>query len=182
MVRVLVSACLLGEAVRHDGRDARCAHPVLERWAREGRLVALCPEVAGGLGVPRPPAELQGGDGHAVLQGSARVVTRDGDDVTEAYRRGAAQALDAARAAGARVAILKDGSPSCGTRTIHDGRFAGTTRPGRGVTAALLEAAGLRVFSEQELDAARAYLERLEADTAEPALTEGADRDGPVRA
>src|SRR5688572_6402988 len=60
MVKVLVSACLLGERVRYNGADARCPSDVLERWAREGRLVPFCPEVAGGLPVPRPAAEIGG--------------------------------------------------------------------------------------------------------------------------
>ena len=47
--QVLVSACLLGERVRYHGGDAWIAHPILERWHAEGRLVAFCPEVAGGL-------------------------------------------------------------------------------------------------------------------------------------
>ncbi len=162
-LRVLVSACLLGEKVRHDGRDAACAHPVLARWAREGRLVPVCPEVAGGLGVPRAPAEMLGGDGADVARGAARVVTQDGEDVTAAYRCGAQLALETALANGARVAVLKDRSPSCGSRFVHDGSFTGSLRAGRGVTAALLERHGIRVFSEDELDAAAAYLETLEA-------------------
>lgn len=169
MIRILVSACLLGERVRYDGRDAAHPHPVLERWAREGRLVPLCPEVAGGLGVPRPPAEIAGEGGDQVLEGSARVLTCAGADVTGAFLRGARAALEAARAAGVRLAVLKDASPSCGTRSIHDGSFSGRTRPGRGVTAAMLDRQGIRVFGEDELDAAAAYLDGLEAQADEDA-------------
>ena len=59
MIRVLVSACLLGEKVRYNGADAASGSRILEDWVREGRVVPFCPEVAGGLGVPRPPAEIQ---------------------------------------------------------------------------------------------------------------------------
>jgi uncharacterized protein YbbK (DUF523 family) len=136
---------------------------VLERWAAEGRLVPFCPEVAGGLPVPRPAAEIVAGDGRAVLAARAAVRDRSGGDLTSVFVQGARAALEAARAAGARLAVLKDGSPSCGTAAIHDGTFSGRRREGPGVTAALLEENGLRVFSERELDEAEACLRALEA-------------------
>jgi len=163
MVRVLVSACLLGEKVRYNGGDSASAHPILATWIAEGRVVPFCPEVAGGLGVPRPAAEIVGGDGGSVLTGAARIVTRDAADVTEAFRRGADLALNAAREAGARVAVLKDGSPSCGSSYIYDGTFSGRRTAGQGTTAAQLERAGIRVFSEAQLDEAAACVEDLEA-------------------
>lgn len=162
MIRVLVSACLLGEKVRYNHADAAVDHPVLRRWQDEGRLVPFCPELAGGLGVPRPPAEIVGGDGDAVLQGRAVVRTNGALDVTAQFLRGAHEALDAARARGVRLAVLKDGSPSCGSGSIHDGSFRGVTRPGSGVTTALLTQHGIRVFSERELEQAAAFLERLD--------------------
>ena len=161
-VKVLVSACLLGERVRYNGADATCPSAVLDRWAAEGRIVPFCPEVAGGLPVPRPAAEIEAGDGHAVLTGAARVRDRGGRDLTRHFLDGARGALEAARAQGARVAVLKDGSPSCGTSAVYDGTFAGRRRAGPGVTAALLEEAGLRVFSERELPEADACLRALE--------------------
>jgi len=160
--RVLVSACLLGERVRYNGSDAATESPILARWLAEGRVVPFCPEVAGGLGVPRPAAELQGGDGEAVLAGAGRVATEGGVDVTESFLRGARLCLDAALAENVRVAVLKDGSPSCGSSSIHDGAFRGGRVAGRGVTAALLERRGIRVFSERELDEAAEYLDRLD--------------------
>lgn len=162
MIKVLVSACLLGERVRYNGADARCASDVLERWAREGRLLPFCPEVAGGLPVPRPAAEIGEGDGRAVLSGAARVRDQAGRDLTGFFREGARAALEAARAQGARLAVLKDGSPSCGTAAIYDGTFSGTRRAGPGVTAALLEENGIRVFSERQLELADAWLRARE--------------------
>jgi uncharacterized protein YbbK (DUF523 family) len=157
-MKVLVSACLLGERVRYHGGDAACAHPVLSRWLAEGRVVAFCPEVAGGLGVPRPAAELQGGVGEDVLDGAARVATKDGREVTSAFIAGAREALATAVAGGVRIAVLKEGSPSCGSGSVYDGSFSGARRPGRGVSAALLERNGIRVFSDAQLDEADRYL------------------------
>jgi uncharacterized protein YbbK (DUF523 family) len=88
---ILVSACLLGLPTAYDGRG----HPVAElvRLAALGRVIPVCPEVASGLPVPRPPAEIVGGRGGDVLDGRARVLTAAGEDVTEAYTRGAEAAL-----------------------------------------------------------------------------------------
>jgi uncharacterized protein YbbK (DUF523 family) len=164
MIRVLVSACLLGDQVRYNGAAARSSSAILAAWLAEGRVVRFCPEVAGGLGVPRPPAEIVGGGGDAVLAGTARLVTRSGADVTDAFAAGARLALEAARTGRAGLAILKEGSPSCGSHRINDGSFSGTKIPGRGVTAALLERHGIRVFSEDEIEAASEYLRQLEID------------------
>jgi uncharacterized protein YbbK (DUF523 family) len=161
MIKVLVSACLVGERVRYHGGDAACAHPVLSRWLSEGRVLPFCPEVAGGLGVPRPAAELQGGVGEDLLDGAARATTKDGRDVTSAFLAGARAALAAAVAGGVGLAVLKEGSPSCGSGSVYDGSFSGARRPGRGVTAALLERSGIRVFSDAQLDEADRYLAKL---------------------
>jgi uncharacterized protein YbbK (DUF523 family) len=160
--RVLISACLLGEPVRYNGRDVPASHPLLSRWHTEGRLVAICPEVAGGLSVPRPPAEILDGDGVAVLGGKANVTTKSGEDVTAAFLKGAYAALAFAQEHGCRVAILTEKSPSCGSSFIHDGTFSPGLRQGRGVTAALLEQNGVRVFNQHQLDEAANYLRQLD--------------------
>jgi uncharacterized protein YbbK (DUF523 family) len=164
MIKVLVSSCLLGEPVRYHGGDAACPNAILDRWKREGRLVSACPEVAGGLPVPRPPAEIVGGDGNAVLKKEAYVGDGVGADVTEAFLRGAEATLEAAIAGGARLAVLKDGSPSCATTYIHDGSFRGQRGSGQGVAAAMLSQAGIRVFSETQMEEAAAYLQTLEGE------------------
>ena len=146
---VLISACLAGCACRFDG-SAAPSDPV-SRLVGEGRAVLVCPEEAGGLGTPRPPAEIVGGDGADVLAGGARVVTPDGRDVTASYVAGAYAALEAARAAGATRAILKARSPSCGKARIYDGTFARRLRDGDGVTVALLEANGIEVVTDEEI-------------------------------
>jgi uncharacterized protein YbbK (DUF523 family) len=162
MLRVLVSACLLGEKVRYNGAAATSDDALLAQWVDEGRVVPFCPEVAGGLGIPRPAAEIVRGCGEDVLAGTASVVTRESDDVTDHFLRGAHLALAAARSHGVRLAILKDGSPSCGSDAIYDGTFSGRRREGRGVSAALLERHGVRVFSEARIAEAAAYLAALE--------------------
>lgn len=155
MIKILVSACLLGAPVRHDARDKKCDHAVLQRWIAEGRVVSVCPEMLGGLGTPRPPAEI-------VNDGSRRVLTRDGGDVTIAFENGARAAADEGRAHDVRMAILKAGSPSCGSSFIYDGTFSKTPIEGEGITAALLRRNGIAVFSEDQLDAAERYVASLE--------------------
>jgi uncharacterized protein YbbK (DUF523 family) len=161
--RVLVSACLLGTPVRFDGAAKPAASTVLQRWLEEGRVVSVCPEVAGGLPVPRPAAEITAGAGGAqVLSRHARVVTARGDDVSAAFLAGAQHALQLAQQHHIRIAVLKEGSPSCGSSRIHDGKFTGTRIDGMGVTAALLHSAGIQVFSEAQFEEADAALLALE--------------------
>ncbi|MDQ3964558.1 MAG: DUF523 domain-containing protein [Actinomycetota bacterium] len=145
---VLVSACLAGCECRFDG--SANTQDAIARLVAEERAVTVCPEEDGGLGTPRPAAEIVGGDGHDVLAGRARVVTDRGEDVTEAYLRGAEMALAAARTAGASTAVLKARSPSCGKGVIYDGSFSATRRAGDGVTVALLQQNGIEVISDEE--------------------------------
>lgn len=160
MEKILVSACLLGQKVRYDGGASRLDADLLTRWQNEGRLVAVCPEVAGGLSVPRAAAEIVGGDGGAVLDDAARLQTEAGADVTQAFIAGARHALEVANSQKLRVAILKSKSPSCGSRQIYDGTFSATRRAGRGVTAELLVRHGLWVYHEGQLaDAADKIIE-----------------------
>jgi uncharacterized protein YbbK (DUF523 family) len=146
---VLVSACLLGVPCTYRGDDER--HEGLLAELRGWTVVPVCPEAAGGLGIPRPRCELSGGDGADVLDGGARVIDDDGGDHTEAYLRGAHVALDRAGETGARRAVLKDRSPSCGSAGVYDGTRTKTLRPdGQGVTAALLRRHGITVITEHD--------------------------------
>jgi uncharacterized protein YbbK (DUF523 family) len=144
---VLVSACLLGEACRYDGRSQGSERVMAALEGKE--VVPVCPEVGSGLPTPRPPVELSGGTGVDVWAGRARALEREaGTDRTEAFQRGAQLALAAARKFGATVALLKEKSPSCGSQRVYE---AGKLRPGEGITAALLRAGGITVLSDEDL-------------------------------
>lgn len=135
----IVSACLCGINCKYDGKN-NLNTALMERVMR-GELLPVCPEVLGGLPIPRVPCEIKDG----------RVFTRDGRDVTEEFRLGAKKTLEIARAAGAKKAILKQRSPSCGCGKIYDGSFSGRIIPGYGITAAMLKKNGIDVFSEEDL-------------------------------
>ena len=144
---VLVSACLLGEACRYDGKS-KGSDRVMR--ALEGKeVVPVCPETGAGLGIPRPAVELRGGTGEAVLAGRAQaVVAATGEDRTAEFRYGAELALEAVQRFGGKVAVLKERSPSCGSQGTH---VNGQVVRGRGVTAALLHSAGVIILSDEEL-------------------------------
>lgn len=146
---LLVSACLLGLATRYDGGDERCGTVIAlgERYF----LIPVCPEQLGGLPTPRPGAEIISGDGDDVFAGRARVETADAVDVSSAYMRGAEESVKLAGILGARQAVLKARSPSCGCREIYDGSFRGACRPGMGVAAAALARAGVRSWNEDDV-------------------------------
>ena len=137
----LISACLLGTPCRYDGQSKGPSAGIRD-LLREDTLIPVCPEILGGLPTPRPPAERQ-------ADGSVR--TADGKDLSAAYRRGAEEVLRLARLFRADGVILKDKSPSCGTDGIYDGSFSKKLRSGMGVTAQLLRAAGIPLYSEKHL-------------------------------
>ena len=138
-MNILVSACLLGERCRYDG-ESRADERVV-RLGEKHVLIPFCPETAGGLPVPREPAEIREG----------RVCTRSGEDVTQAYRSGAEKALEAVREHRCSCAVLKERSPSCGSSFIHDGSFSGKLISGEGVTCRLIRESGIPVCSEESL-------------------------------
>ncbi|WP_029495687.1 2-thiouracil desulfurase family protein [Gluconobacter oxydans] len=159
--RILVSACLLGQPVRYDGKAKTLLNPLLQQWQEEGRLVVVCPELAGGMPVPRPPAEIGARqDGKDVLQGDARVTDTSGADVTEEFVAGARIALNVAQTQGCRFALLMEGSPSCGSQMIYDGSFSGQKHAGAGVTAALLRQNDIQVFNQDMIEDLRIALQR----------------------
>ncbi|ATO19282.1 hypothetical protein BS636_06200 [Acinetobacter sp. LoGeW2-3] len=146
--RYLISACLLGHKARYDGQD--CLLIELLEHLIPDQYVSLCPEVSGGLPIPRPPAEIQSGNGHNVLLQQTHVVDINGTDVSNAFIKGAYAALDLAQRFQATHAILKANSPSCGSDLIYDGSFSGVKIQGQGVTTALLQQYGIIVMTEHE--------------------------------
>ena len=137
---VLISMCLMGVNCRYDGGSNPV--PGVGTLADKCTLIPVCPEQLGGLPTPRPPSERRG----------CRVFTREGGDVTAQFECGAKQAMYLAERFGARYALLKARSPSCGAGEIYDGTFTGTRIPGDGVAAALLRAADIRIFDEHHID------------------------------
>ena len=135
---VLVSACLLGENCKWDGGNNRNERVIAFCAGRD--VIPVCPEVAGGLPVPRTPSEILDG----------RVVARDGADVDAAFRRGAQASLALCGGKPIDLAVLKARSPSCGKGCVYDGSFSGTLVPGDGVFAAMLKERGVPVFTEAE--------------------------------
>ena len=133
----VVSACLAGEPCRYDGGCS--PGPAVQRLIRAGQALPVCPETLGGLPTPRVPSEIRGG----------RVVAKDGTDVTDAFTRGAEEALRLAQENGCTAAILKARSPSCGSGEIYDGTFTGTRVPGEGVFARMAHEAGLEIWNEE---------------------------------
>ena len=135
---IAVSACLAGVSCKYDGGDNGIES--LKQMAERKEAVLICPEVMGGLSVPRDPCERKGD----------RVCTRKGKDCTAEYRKGAEEALALLQKKGITVAVLKAKSPSCGKGCIYDGNFTRTLIPGNGVAAELLMNNGIRVLTETE--------------------------------
>jgi len=149
MKKVLISACLVGLNTKYNGGNNY--NQIFADMVKRGNAVPFCPEQAGGLTTPRSPSEITGGDGQDVLKGKARVINVKGEDVTEAFIKGAEEALKLARLIGADTAILKSKSPSCGSRSVYDGTFSGKLREGMGVTAAFLQVNGIKIIDSSEV-------------------------------
>lgn len=138
--KLLVSACLLGEDCKYSGGNNY--DPAVEVLRERFEVIPVCPEQLGGLPTPRTPSERVG----------ERVLTRDGRDVTEAFRQGAEKALAIAQAEGVTRAVFQVRSPSCGCGTIYDGTFSGKLVPGKGVTAQLLEQNGIKIYDSTRIN------------------------------
>lgn len=162
MEKILISACLLGKKVRYDGGTLSVVEGIVQQWRSSGQIVSVCPEVDAGMSIPRPPAEITGGDGYGVLTGSAQVFENTGVDVTSYFKAGARIALDLCRKHNIKVAVLTENSPSCGSTAIYDGQFADEKKAGVGVTAALLKNSGIQVFSQHQIEQANSALDILE--------------------
>ena len=152
-MRIVVSACLLGESCRYDGRSKPCAR--VQELAVDGHeLVPICPEVMGGLPTPRTPCEIvrapwmKSKKARTANERSWTILDASGADRAAAYARGAQAELARAKEAGCELAILKAKSPSCGSGEVYDGTFSGTLVPGWGIAAATFRDAGITVIDE----------------------------------
>ena len=139
MEKILISACLVGDKVRYDGKSQYS--PLVKDLLEKYELVPFCPEVEGGLPTPREPSEIKG----------SQVIRKDGKNVTREFEKGANKALALCKYLGITKAVLKENSPSCGTHMIHNGHFMNRLVAGMGVTARVLKEHGIEVYSENEI-------------------------------
>lgn len=141
MEKILISACLIGDKVKYDGKTNYT--PLINDLLEKFELVPFCPEVEGGLSVPRFPSE----------QVKQKVLDSKGKDVTANFVRGAELAYNICLYLNIRIAILKERSPSCGSHQIYDGSFSHKLIDGMGVTATYLKRKGIAVYSEDDIEA-----------------------------
>ena len=140
MEKILISACLVGDNCKYNGGNN--LNPQLEALLEKYELIPFCPEVEGGLSIPRNPSEIKGD----------RVVMDNNKDVTREFEFGARKALMLCLYLKIKIAVLKERSPSCGTHQIHDGSFSNKLIEGMGITAKLLKENGIKVYSEDEIN------------------------------
>jgi len=140
--KVLISACLIGDNCRYDGKNQKL--PDLDEYTRDYDLIPVCPELDGGLAVPRPRAWIKSGTGGDVLDGKTIVIDENGRDVTSNFIAGAEHALKTAIANDVKTAILKSKSPSCGKGKVYN--YSELVN-GNGVTAELLIRNGIEVIT-----------------------------------
>lgn len=137
-MKVLVSSCLLGDNCRYDGGN--CLNQAVIEYLKDKQVIAVCPELLGGLNTPRLPCEVV----------NDKVYSVDDEDVTIAFTIGAYRALGLALQHECKLAILKSRSPSCGVGVIYDGTFSNVLMVGNGVAAELLAANGIIISSEED--------------------------------
>ena len=142
-MKILVSACLLGENCKYNGGNNFCPQVIAFVEGRE--VIPVCPEMAAGFGCPRTPIEIVDG----VL------FDRDGNNVDAPMRRAIAQLLESIREEEISCAVLKSRSPTCGVKQVYDGTFSGRLVDGMGLFAQALQEAGYRVVDSEEVPAAR---------------------------
>ena len=148
----LISACLCGVNCKYNGLNnlnKKCLELL-----RKGEALLICPEQLGGLTTPRIPSELLGEAERLIEIKEGKVISKEGNDVTKEFIKGAEEALKIAKESGIKKAILKEGSPSCGSNFVYDGSFTGKKIKGKGVTAYLLEKEGIEIISEIKLNEA----------------------------
>ncbi len=146
----LISACLCGVNCKYNGKNnlnEKCL-----KLLREGKAVLVCPEQMGGLTTPRIPSELIGSSKDIIEYSKGKILDKEGNDVSVQFIKGAEETLKIAKELGVKKAILKEGSPSCGSSFIYDGSFSGKKIKGEGITTYLLRKEGVEVISEEEFD------------------------------
>ncbi|MGN0521031.1 MAG: DUF523 domain-containing protein [Eubacterium sp.] len=139
-MKILVSACLLGENCKYNGGNNK--NEAVIALGKKHKLIPICPECMAGLPIPRVPSEIKG----------SRVYSKDGADLTDKFNDGAEKSLYVAEESGCQTAILKERSPSCGFGSIYDGSFSGKLTRGNGITAQLLYDNGIKIYGESRIN------------------------------
>jgi len=139
--KILISACLLGENVKYNGKNNKLNFTFLEELKKKYELIPFCPEVEGGLPIPRVPSEI-------ILHKNLKVINKEGKDVTGEFIKGAKKCVELVKKEGIKKALLKANSPSCGIGQVYDGSFTKVLIPEDGVTVKELKKIGVEVYDE----------------------------------
>ena len=137
---MLVNACLVGENCKYNGKNNK-NEKILE-FIRDKNVILVCPEVMGGLDIPRLKSE--------IVNHSDVVINENGEDVTDFFVKGAKKALKKALDNDVKLAVLKQKSPSCGYKKIYNGKFNGTIINGNGIFARMLEERKIKILTEED--------------------------------
>lgn len=148
-MKVLVSACLLGLNTRYDGKSKKSETLIQYLTENEIQFFPLCPEQLGGLCTPRPACEIESGfNATDVINGKAKILTNDGEDMTDSFLKGANLVLDFCKRFEITHAILQEKSPSCGYSRVYDGTFTGILKEGSGILTQLLKDNGITIVED----------------------------------
>ncbi len=150
-IKVLISACLLGDNVKYSGGNNLTPELVTLLEKYNVKIVKVCPECFAGLPIPRVPSEIRGD----------KVYGKDGRDITKEFLVGAEKTYQVAKNKEIDFAILKERSPSCGNSYIYDGSFSGKVIQGQGLTVRKLNEENIVIFSEENLEEIKKYLQVL---------------------
>lgn len=150
--KILISRCFLGDNVRYNKVVLTLNHPLITLWQKQNRFITICPEVSGGLSIPREPAEIQ--------QSNNEIITTSGVNVSKQFNVGSQQALKLCKLHNIRFALLKESSPSCGSTFIYDGSFTNKKILGQGVTSQLLIQHNIKIFSENSIETLETLLDK----------------------
>jgi len=156
MTNIGISGCLGYNFCRYDGNkfdanEKQAKKFLKQQGINDPNFVKVCPEQMGGLSTPRVPSEIVGGTGKDVWKGTAKVINQQGKDVTKKFKLGAINTLQLAVKKDIKAFILKEKSPSCGSNLIYDGSFEGNKIPGKGVTVALLNMFGIKIYPDTKV-------------------------------
>ena len=142
--KLLVSSCLLGKKVKYNGKDNKLFSDLLNQLSLKYNIVSFCPEVEGGLPIPRVPCEV-------ITFNPLKVINKDGDDKTKEFLLGANKTLELCKKENITIALLKANSPSCSSEYIYDGTFTSSKIKEDGVTVSLLRQHNIKIYDEIQI-------------------------------